>query len=320
VTRHRTCFLHCVGISARTFGVNLLSSATGRIQALGQSDLTLPTAILAVVICAWSISDLVGLLLDRVIPPPSISRLSSRANQRASQLGAGNEIIATRNLFGLEMGASGPNPNAEPVPTSLPIAVVGVVIFQDPARSMAAIQDNSESKLYPVRAGDEVPGKMKVLTVDQVRVVFINLTNQVKEFIAIPEDKTPKISRQVAPISSIDDSSGIRKAGDTQFKVKRSELEGQLSNFDTLIREARAEPEFQGGAFAGFRLKEIKPGSFYEKIGLRVGDLIQGANGEKITDIARAMQLMNSVSTMSSLKLSINRSGKVMVLNYDIES
>jgi general secretion pathway protein C len=232
---------------------------------------------------------------------------------------AGNEVIATRNLFGIENVATGPNPNAEPVPTGLPITVVGVVIFQDPARSMAAIQDSSESKLYPVRAGDEVPGKMKVLSVDQVRVVFINLVNQVKEFIALPEDKTPKISRQSVGMND-DDSAGIKKAGDTQFKVKRSELEGQLANFDTLIREARAEPEFQGGSFAGFRLKEIKPGSFYEKIGLRVGDLIQGANGEKITDIARAMQLMNSVSTMSSLKLSINRSGTVMVLNYDIES
>lgn len=306
-------------LSARAFGVNLLSKTTRRLQSASQGDLTLPAAILAVIICAWSISDLVSLLLDRIIPPPPISRLSTRAAQRPTSYEAGNEVIATRNLFGIENVVSGPNPNAEPVPTSLPITVVGVVIFQDPARSMAAIQDSSESKLYPVRAGDEVPGKMKILTVDQVRVVFINLINQVKEFIALPEDKTPKISRQSMGMAD-DDSAGIRKAGDTQFKVKRSELEGQLANFDTLIREARAEPEFQGGAFAGFRLKEIKPGSFYEKIGLRVGDLIQGANGEKITDIARAMQLMNSVSTMSSLKLSINRSGKVVVLNYDIES
>lgn len=280
--------------------------------------ITFAAQVISTITCAWFIAGLFELLVDRWLPEPLPSRLATRSQFKSNNTQFSNNIIAERNLFQLDVSnGSQINLDADPVRTGMNIALIGTVIFQNPDRSLAAIQDNNDSKVYPSRKGDEIIGKMQILSVEATKVIFINLQNNIKEYIDLPEDQMPKISR-AAPASS-SQSSGVVKSSPTKFTVSRDELDQQLANFDTLIREAKAEPEFQGGAFRGFRLKEIKQGSFYEKIGLQLNDLIIGVNGEKITDVARALALLNDLKTMDSLKLGINRNGKDTVLSYDIQ-
>ena len=205
--------------------------------------------------------------------------------------------------------------DAEPVPTTLQFQLIGTVIFHDSTRSLAAIQDKGENKVFPVRQGDEVEGKIQILSVEARKVIFINTQARRKEYIDIPEDASAKISMnaKAAP------KAGITQVDENKFVLKRAEIDAQMANFNTLITQARAVPEMQGGQMVGFRLMQIQPGSFYEKIGLKLGDVINSVNGEKITDAAKALSVLQELKHMNSLDLGMSRDGKEVNLNYDIQ-
>jgi len=305
-------------VRAADVGVNMLSKITGRfqgVQSLNSIDLRGPATILTVIVCSWAISDLLSLLFEHFIPAPYTSKLATRA-QNGRMAFTSNEIIGTRNLFGVSTNGSAMALNSEPVKTALPLVLEGTVVFQDPARSLGTIQDTAESRVLPVRAGDEVESKMQILSIESKRVIFVNLQNHRKEYVALPDDDTPPITQIAAPSKK---TATAKKSAQTKFKLTHTEVDAQLANYSTLIHEALAEPEYQGGAFVGFRLKEIKPGSFYEQMGLQQNDLLTTVNGEKITDVARALSLLSDLKSMNNLKIGVNRNGKDVVLDYDFE-
>ena len=49
-----------------------------------------------------------------------------------------------------------------------------------------------------------------------------------------------------------------------------------------LLTQARITPIFESGEMAGMEVRDITPGSLYEKIGLSEGDVIQSFNGIKL--------------------------------------
>ena len=228
------------------------------------------------------------------------------------------DVISNRNLFSSRAPKKSGNDvdmDAEPVATTLQLNLIGTVIFNSPSKSMAAIQDKVDSKVYPVRMGDEIENKIQVLSVEARRVVFINIASHRKEFIEIPEDASAKISMN----KTSKPTGNITQVEENKFMVKRAEIDSQIANFNTLITQARAVPEMQGGAMVGFRLMQIQPGSFYEKIGLKQDDVISSVNGEKITDAAKALTILQDLKHMNGLDLGLSRGGKEVNLNYDIQ-
>lgn len=275
---------------------------------------------LCFLLSSWFIADIFALLFEKYLPSPPVSPLAMRSRAVASSNPAEYDVIANRNLFSSKAPKKTGNEidmEAEPVPTTLPLQLIGTVIFQDPSRSLAAIQDKGESKVFPVRMGDEIEGKVQILSVEARKVIFINLNARRKEFIDIPEDPSMKISMNSKSASK--SGGNIAEVEENKYVVKRAELDAQMANFNTLITQARAVPEMQGGQMIGFRLMQIQPGSFYEKIGLKLGDIITSVNGEKITDAAKALSVLQELKHMNSLDLGLNRDGKEVNKNYDIQ-
>jgi len=264
-------------------------------------------------------ADIFALLFEKYLPSPPVSSLAMRTRSSALANQSDYEVISGRNLFSSRepKKATGNeiDLNAEPVPTTLQLQLIGTVIFQDPSRSMAAIQDKAENKVYPVRQNDEISGKIQILSVDAQKVVFINLQSRRKEYINIPDDPRVKVSVNAKPKAS----GNITQTDENKFVVKRAEVDAQMANFNTLITQARAVPEMVGGQMVGFRLMQIQPGSFYTKIGLKEGDVINSVNGEKITDAAKALSVLQELKHMNSLDLGTTREGKEVDLNYDIQ-
>jgi type II secretory pathway component PulC len=74
----------------------------------------------------------------------------------------------------------------------------------------------------------------------------------------------------------------------------------------------------RGGQMIGFKLTQIVPGSFYQKAGFKENDIITSVNGEKITDAAKALSLLQEIKSMSSIDIGVESNGKAMNRNYDI--
>ena len=304
-----------------SLSVNSLSKISGQLTALGRGETIRKFSFwMCLLLCANFTADLFALLFEKYLPTAPISALASRGRSN-DQFGgqASYDVIADRNLFSSKnpkKQGDGIDLEAEPVPTTLPYQLIGTVIFHNPARSLAAVQDKTENKLYPVRVGDAIGENVQILSVEPRRVVFINSSARRKEFIDIPEDPAIKISQNIPKASA--PTTGIAQVDDNKFTLSRSEIDSQLANFNVLITQARAIPEMRGGQMVGFKLTQIVPGSFYQKAGFKENDIITSVNGEKITDAAKALSLLQEIKSMSSLDIGVESNGKPVNRNYDI--
>jgi general secretion pathway protein C len=286
--------------------------------------LNLVALLLAVILIAWTGADLVAFFVEKWIPEPPVSRIRGGVAQSMAMKSYNDyQGIVSRNLFS-SLGripgdeAQGiPNQDNDPVKTSLPLNLIGTVILKDEIRSVATIEDKGENQVYPMRVDDELPGKIKILSIESYKVVFRNIASGRKEFIDMPEEGNgTKIS--VGSLSSTKKpGSGIEQTAPNNFAIPRTELDKYLSNINDVLTQARAIPNFENGQPAGYKLIQIVPGSVYEKLGLKNGDVLCGVNGENINDPARAFELMNQLKTASQLELCVKRDGHTSTQSYN---
>lgn len=271
-----------------------------------------------IVLSTFFLSDLVSLMIERLIPEPPTPRSSSTFAGGNTKSAADFDSIIARNLFNSQGKIADEGevvPDNTPVKTSLPLNLIGTVVLQDATLSLATIEDRSASRTYPVRAEDEIPGKIKVMAVEARRVIFQNLTSRRVEFVELPEDRNQPAIMRSAPSAGAT-KPAIQQTASNKFVIPRSELENALApaNFNRIITEARAVPYKDGG----YQLFQIVPGSIYETLGLKNGDVIKGFNGEPINDPAKAFGLLQGIKEAKSGELQIERGGKAVNMLYDI--
>jgi type II secretion system protein C len=307
---------------SRGVGVNSLAKMSDQLSGLARGEQIRNFSFwVCFLFCASLIADLSALLFEKYLPSPPLSPLASRSSfgGKASSP-AQYDIVSERNLFSSKApkkGGGSIDLDSEPVPTTLNYQLIGTVIFRNPARSIAAVQDKSDNKLYPVRVGDQMGENVQILSVEPRKVIFINTTARRREYIEIPEDTTIKISTG-SGTSKSGPVGGINQVEENKFVISRSEIDSQMANFNVLITQARAVPEMRGGQMVGFKLTQIVPNSFYQKAGFKENDIIKAVNGEKITDAAKALELLQGLKSMASLDMLIERGGKDVPFNYDI--
>ncbi len=285
--------------------------------------LNLIALFVAVILTAWTAADLAAYYADRLIPEPPISRFRAGAiESAATKPFADYAIIISRNLFSSLGRIPGdevqgvPNQDNDPVKTALPLNLIGTVILKNETRSVATIEDKGENQVYPMRIDDELPGKIKIISIEPFKVIFRNVASGRKEFIDMPEEGNgTKIS--VGSLSSRKSPTAIEQVAPNQFNIPRAELDKYLSNINDVLTQARAIPNFENGQPAGYKLIQIVQGSVYEKLGLKNNDILCGVNGENINDPARAFELMNQLKTASALELCVKRDGHQTTQSYN---
>jgi general secretion pathway protein C len=313
---------------APMFSGGAIAIATPRFQ-WNQRTLRFICLVLAVLIITFLLADLVAYTIEKFIPEPPISSLRS---SRKSLSPSGKtrtltdyQIIITRNLFnnrGLIPGdqlPGGPgDQNNVPVKTGLPFNLIGTLVLRNELRSIATIEDKNENTVYPVRIDDEIPGRVKILSIEPSRVIFINKSSGRREFVDLPELGTG------AAISlgttgggkGKGGQSGIEQLAPNQFNVSRTEVDKALSDLNKILTEARAIPHIENGVPGGFKLIQIVPNSIYDKLGLKDNDILCGVDGDPINDPGKAFELLASLKTRSALELCVKRGGKMNNFSY----
>lgn len=125
-----------------------------------------------------------------------------------------------------------------------------------------------------------------------------------------PRSSVPRAQTPTAPKE-------IKKTGNRTI-VPRRTLEEYTKNIDKIWKAIAITPLKNGEQLAGFRVRWVKHGSVFEKLGLQRGDVIETVNGEALEDYAVVMDLFRSVGEMETLQLGIKRGGKELELKYEI--
>jgi general secretion pathway protein C len=133
-----------------------------------------------------------------------------------------------------------------------------------------------------------------------------------KDTLALPEGSivTPPQQRKDAPLT------GIRGSGNS-FTVERSTLTQQMQKPE-FLSQALMVPNAGGG----FLVREIQPGSVYEKLGVRTGDVIRSVNGQPINNMDEVMKLyqqLGGIDKLGSVAIEVTRGGRTESLQYNIE-
>ncbi len=284
--------------------------------------------LLTVALCAWLLADVSSLLIEGFIPEPPVARVSTGRFENA---GSGYNpddyaVIWTRNLFnskGLLPGEEDTgmqDQGGTPVRTSLPFNLIGTLVLRDELRSLATIEDKSASQVYPVRVDDEIPSKARIIKVEADRVIFLNTASGRREFIDIPADPAAQKPISVMRAAPALKGGKVEQVRENAFQVSRTAVDAALADFNQVLTQARAVPNFENGVPNGYKLFQIVPGSIYAQLGLQNGDTIVGLNGEGINDPAKAFELLGQLkSGASHMELSIKRNGQTKNMTYDIK-
>ena len=100
--------------------------------------------------------------------------------------------------------------------------------------------------------------------------------------------------------------------------IDRREVELAMSDLPKLLTQARAVPNMVNGAIDGFRIEYVDPTSFYEKIGVQRGDVLQRVNGVDIRDPSTMLSLLQQLKNERTVKLDLVRNSQRSTITYEL--
>ena len=280
--------------------------------------------LLAILIGYW-LADLGVLSVrDRFVAQSVAPIAPQKAPLRKQPLRQNYDIITGRNIFNTQgfipPPLSGENLQEEdttqPVPSKLPLKLIGTIVHANPSRSVATIQIGK--KINPYLPKDPLESIAQLIKIERFTAVLRNNQNGRLEYIEIRDDGLSlAVQNTMSPKKT---NRGPRKQGNT-FSLKRSEVNKYIENLPALLQQARAIPVIEpgSGAINGFRLVEIQPGSLYEDLGFKKNDVIKNVNGEAVDSPAKAMELYNSLKTDSNVSIDFDRNGRMQTSNFSID-
>ncbi|MDH5669491.1 MAG: hypothetical protein OEY86_15945 [Nitrospira sp.] len=225
-----------------------------------------------------------------------------------------------------EPGGSAGAPNhgkpGAPVRASLgaaaKIRLIGVVMG-DQQGVFAVVEDQSSKTQTLYRLHDHISDLGEVA--DIKRNAIIIRQGNLEELVELASPNKPatadtNAAKPGSPTAGSPHSAGIGPP--LKQVVDRREVEQAMNNLPQLMTQARAVPNMVNGSINGFRLDYIAPSSFYEKIGVKTGDVLQRVNGVDIRDPGTILSLLQQLKNEEVVKMDIIRNNQRSTVTYEL--
>ena len=214
-----------------------------------------------------------------------------------------------KNPFGIKGARFSVIRNQTATDTDLKGLILKGVITYKPGFAFIENKDASQ-RLF--KLGDDVfgAGKLTAVYADKVSIsqhgsVF-ELTFPAIETVAA---KTPAIG-----------SAGPRQPQKSRKEMTfdREQIRKFLENPNELLTGARLMPILKDGKQEGFVVREVKPGGFYENLGLKNEDIILRANNVELNSPGDGVKIFNMIKELDRMELDIIRNGAPVTLVFHI--
>lgn len=278
-----------------------------------------------IAMCAFFAASALQSYLDFRLKPLQTKAL--QPSKSAAQIDAGSkdvsgdriqtQAIVDRNIFG---GSTEPAPEEEddisldeiPLAENLKdLQLLGTIVHSDQP-GWAIIENKKKRKQELLREGDQI---------EEARIKKI-LRNNVVVHIG-GEDRVLSIdykTRQQMKEHTADSASAATPdSGESVVTLDRNYVVSSLANVNDVMRSARILPYLENGDPIGFRLNAIRSNSFFDKLQLKNGDIILGADGEPVTSPQRLLQMAEQLKDQNQVTLKVRRGDKDMELEYNLQ-
>ncbi len=262
------------------------------------------------------IAEALSVPVGLVRPSPASGR---EAEGRAS-VPAMVEHIRTSGLFplppdplGMSTAAgSGAPPSRAPLNLASKLRLLGVVIG-DQGGVSAIVEELSSKRQLFFRLHDQIPDVGEISEIRRDGMVVRQGDQQ--EFLELAASQIEK-----PPSSPVTAGAAVAPVPGSPVRtiLDRRDVEQAMGDLPKLLSQARAVPYMVNGAMNGFRLDFVAPSSFYEKIGLKYGDVLQQVNGVDIRDPGTMLTLFQQLRNEKTVKLDVLRNNQRTAMTFDI--
>jgi general secretion pathway protein C len=224
-----------------------------------------------------------------------IAQPGSPAVSRGSSESVDLSVLTRAQLFG---SMAAPQAEASLAPTNLNLTLTGALVI---------VQGQPESAFC---TGEELTPGVRLDKVERDRIVIVR--NGALE--TVPLKDFDKHANLIAPPPPPPQAGPIvQPSGPGSAVVDRRQLQQQLGKPE-FLSQALIVPNPGGG----FLVRQIQPGSLYEKLGLKPGDVIRTVNGQTLTSMDDVMRLYQQFGTAQRVLVEVQRQGRAETLYYDM--
>jgi general secretion pathway protein C len=197
------------------------------------------------------------------------------------------------------------------------IRLIGIVMG-DQRGIFAIVEEQASKKQALYRMHDRIPDVGEVTDIQRNGIVVRQ--GNLEELIELEMLEKPITPGNSTAAGSSGAPSPHTQASTPLLKkvVDRREVELAMSDLPKLMTQARAVPNMVNGTLNGFRLDYIAPASFYEKIGVQTGDVLQRVNGVDIRDPGTILSMLQQLKNEEVVKLDIVRNNQRSTVTYEL--
>jgi type II secretion system protein C len=131
----------------------------------------------------------------------------------------------------------------------------------------------------------------------------------------------PPVATTTAPRavpSSTEQSINVNRIGENTFSLDEATVTQLTTNINQFMTQVRIIPYFEGNKSAGYRVAAIRPGSAFDQLGFRGGDIIQRINDLELSSPEKLYTIFQNLKDEKSVTVDILRQGQKSSLTYEI--
>ncbi len=227
--------------------------------------------------------------------------------------------------------ASKPAEPEEEVISPLNAVLLGTIVGSDPEWSYAIIRNNKgQTGVY--RLGEEFSSGVTIARIDTDKVVVIRKGK--REIIPLFEKQKKGAKAEERKFYPRERASSTRprpprsrfrtpeitvvQEDENHFVLDAEEVQKATEDMGQLLTQARIVPYVKNGETVGYKVFAVRPGSIFDKIGLKNGDVIKMVNGMKIQSPQEALELFRQLRDESEFEITIERGNEEKTLYYTL--
>ncbi len=264
-----------------------------------------------ITIAAFVIADITNLFLGKKmeIPfKPSFYTTLERIEKPQQEANYPSMMILERNIFNSRPKVM-INEQPSTVETDLKVKLIGTVVGGT-GFSYAIVEDqtNKEQTLY--RLNDIIAGDAQIVKISRNELVL--LRNGKKEILHLYMEELQDSEKTRS------EKLKVQTSLDNRYILDKREVAAAMENIPRLLTQARIIPNFTGSQAEGFKVINIAQNSFYEKIGLKNGDVLHKINGIDINEPENFLKVFQQLKDENNITLDLIRGGSKMTFKYEM--
>jgi general secretion pathway protein C len=254
----------------------------------------LANTVLFVLCCLFAARTVNAVIGSSLSAPAEPTAAPTETQLAAAPTWNDRQVILNRNLFNASLlapAAGGPI-EEDLEATKLPLTLLGTLAALEPENSWAAIEDKESHVTRTVRIDDELRPGATVLRIERRRIVLQENGSPRELLLAEDPGMVAAVPARPAAVPRPRQAVRPRRGPRAAVPAPAAAPADDVRNPATLFSQARILPKYENGQMVGVQLNAIKPGSMFEQIGIKNGDVIKELNGIRIDSPEQSAKIL----------------------------